>query len=212
VATDTPKGIPNKYNREFVKRFLSTLSTSLDLSEATRTMGITPEEGESILAAILLEKDAEIKGEERVAAKVLAGGHKEGEFVIHVDGASRGNPGHAGAGAIIKDSDGEVVGELTKYLGKVTNNVAEYEALILALEEAIELGCKSISVFADSELMVKQINGVYRVKNEGLKGLYAIAIKLVHQFETFRITHVKREFNGEADRLANEAIDNRDKA
>jgi ribonuclease HI len=173
-------------------------------------MGITPEEGEAILATILLEKDKAVSGvkpEVKPESKPFIS--NDGEFVIHVDGASRGNPGHAGAGAIIKDSDGEVVGMLTKYLGKATNNMAEYEALILALEEAQSLGLSSVSVFADSELMVKQINGVYRVKNEGLKGLYAIAIKLVSQFDTFRITHVKRELNGEADKLANEAIDNR---
>ncbi|MEE9543920.1 MAG: ribonuclease HI family protein [Thermodesulfobacteriota bacterium] len=209
MAFKTPK--PSPYNREFVKKFLTTLSGSLDLMDATREMGISPEEGESILEFILQNKEAVagVAGGAKPESRPLSG--NDGEFVIHVDGASRGNPGDAGAGAIIKGPDGEVIGELTRYLGKVTNNVAEYEALILALEEAVSLGCRSISVYADSELMVKQINGVYRVKNEGLKGLYAIAMKLVEQFATFRITHVKREFNGEADKLANEAIDNRGK-
>ena len=174
-------------------------------------MGISPAEGEMILASILPKKPGPSKGERKKSGPPgTAISAQDGEFVIHVDGASRGNPGHAGAGAIIKGPGGEVVGMLTRYLGKVTNNVAEYEALILALEEAQSLGCKIISVYADSELMVKQINGVYRVKNEGLKGLHAIARKLVDQFSTFRITHVKRELNGEADKLANEAIDNRD--
>ncbi|MBE9531251.1 MAG: ribonuclease HI family protein [Proteobacteria bacterium] len=137
---------------------------------------------------------------------------RKDEVVIFVDGASRGNPGLAGAGAIIKDSDGAVIGELRRFLGMATNNIAEYEALILALEEAQSLGCSSVSVFADSELVVKQIKGIYRVKNEGLKGLYAIATKLITQFSSFKISHVRRELNSEADRLANEAIDQRDKA
>ena len=209
MAPKSPK--PGPYNREFVKKFLATLSRTLDLPEATREMGISPAEGEIILTSILPKKLGPSKGERKKSGPPgTAISAQDGEFVIHVDGASRGNPGHAGAGAIIKGSGGTVVGELTRYLGKVTNNVAEYEALILALEEAQSLGCKIISVYADSELMVKQINGVYRVKNEGLKGLHAIARKLVDQFSTFRITHVKRELNGEADKLANEAIDLRD--
>jgi ribonuclease HI len=174
---------------------------------AAREVGITATEGEAILSSIL-------KGKGKTAPVKMPSFKseaREGEFVIHVDGASRGNPGLAGAGAIIKDSKGEVIGELRRFLGMGTNNMAEYEALILALEEARSLGCDSVSVFADSELVVKQIKGIYKVKNEGLKGLFAIAKKLISQFSSFKISHVKREFNAEADRLANEAIDQRDK-
>ncbi len=194
------------HSPEFVKKFLSTLSKKLDLEKVAREMGISPAEGEAILSSILVKKDKDEAG----AAGALGLEKREGEYVIFVDGASRGNPGLAGAGAIIKGPDGEVAGELRRYLGMGTNNMAEYEALILALEEALSLGCETVSVFADSELVVKQIKGIYRVKNEGLKGLYAIAIKLIEQFSSFKITHVPREQNHEADKLANEAIDQRD--
>lgn len=171
-------------------------------------MGISPAEGEAILSSILANKG---KGKDRGDDPgVVAAEKREGEYVIFVDGASRGNPGLAGAGAIIRDPDGEVAGKLRRYLGMGTNNMAEYEALILALEEAQGLGCETISVFADSELVVKQIKGIYKVKNEGLKGLFAIATKLIDQFSSFKITHVPREQNHEADKLANEAIDQRD--
>ncbi len=173
-------------------------------------MGISPADGEAILSSILAGKGKGKGKDRRGAGGGLAPQKREGEYVIFVDGASRGNPGLAGAGAIIRDPDGEVAGKLGRYLGMGTNNMAEYEALILALEEAQSLGCASVSVFADSELVVKQIKGVYKVKNEGLKGLYAIAIKLIDQFSSFKITHIPREQNHEADRLANEAIDQRD--
>jgi ribonuclease HI len=192
------------HSPELIKKFLSTLSKGFDLSGAAREAGISATEGEAILSSIL-------KGKASAKKPSVQNGPREGEFVIHVDGASRGNPGLAGAGAIIKDSSGAVIGELRRFLGMGTNNMAEYEALILALEEAKGLGCESVSVFADSELVVKQIKGIYRVKNEGLKGLYAIAIKLASQFTSFKIAHVKRELNSEADKLANEAIDLRDK-
>jgi ribonuclease HI len=195
------------HNTALVRQFLSTLAKGLDLEKAACEVGITAGEGEAILASILKGK-----GQAASANKPTPKSDAPmSECVIYVDGASRGNPGLAGAGAIIRNSDGEVIGELRRFLGMGTNNMAEYEALILALEEARSLGCNSVSVFADSELVVKQIKGIYKVKNEGLKGLYAIAAKLITQFSSFKIAHVKREFNGEADRLANEAIDLRDK-
>jgi len=126
---------------------------------------------------------------------------------INVDGASKGNPGKAGAGAIIKDRDGNVIKKLRKALGIATNNVAEYEALILGLEEARAMDATDVIVHADSELMVKQINGEYRVKSEGLIPLYSKAVTLKDTFRKFKISHVDREKNSEADRLANEAID-----
>ena len=125
--------------------------------------------------------------------------------VVYTDGAARGNPGPAGAGAFFKIGD-RTMG-FQKYLGRATNNQAEYQALLLALEKAEGLGIKELRAFADSELMVKQIKGEYRVKNEGLKPLFREAKERIQAFDSFEISHVRREKNTEADRLANAAID-----
>lgn len=129
------------------------------------------------------------------------------KLIIHTDGAARGNPGPAGIGVIMKCPDGKVVGEHYEYLGETTNNQAEYKALIRALKEAIKLEAEEVDIFADSELMVSQIKGIYKVKNEGLKPLFDEARGLVKKIKTFHIAHVRREKNKEADNLANIAID-----
>ncbi len=128
-------------------------------------------------------------------------------YTINVDGASRGNPGEAGAGAVITGPEGKVLRKLKKYLGIVTNNVAEYQALVMALEAARSLKLERIRVLADSELMVKQVNGVYRVKSPDLKPLHEKAVGLLRGFRESKIAHVYREHNGGADAMANEAID-----
>lgn len=129
------------------------------------------------------------------------------ECVLMVDGAARGNPGEAGCGAVICEPDGRVVKELSRYLGRTTNNVAEYEGLLMGLEALLEMGKKQIIVQSDSELMVRQLNGEYRVKNDQLKKLFARAFHLLCQFERCRIVHVPRERNRLADRLANKGIE-----
>lgn len=126
---------------------------------------------------------------------------------IYVDGASRGNPGDAGIGVVITTEDGKILKALGKYIGKTTNNVAEYQALITALGEAKSLGGTEIKIFADSELMVKQIKGEYKVKSAGLLPRYQEAKTLLMKFSKYDIIHIKREKNAEADRLANQAID-----
>jgi ribonuclease HI len=132
----------------------------------------------------------------------------QGEWLLMVDGAARGNPGEAGCGAVICDETGAAVKELCRYLGQATtNNVAEYEALIMGLEGVLALGGKELRVQSDSELLVRQLNGLYRVKDEKLKKLYHKALGLLQQLETCRIVHVVREQNRLADRLANQAID-----
>ena len=128
-------------------------------------------------------------------------------FRLYTDGAARGNPGPAGAGALLCDSGGRAIAELCEYLGEATNNVAEYRALLLGLKKAAELGGGEIEVLADSELMVRQLSGRYRVKNEGLKPLFQQAVRLLKEFEKYSIRHIDREQNYEADRLANRAID-----
>jgi ribonuclease HI len=129
------------------------------------------------------------------------------EWLLMVDGAARGNPGPAGCGAVILDGNGTVVKELSRYLGRTTNNVAEYEALLMGLEALSQLGKRRIRVQSDSQLLVRQLNGEYRVKDEKLKVLFQRAATLLRQFEVYRILHVPRESNKLADRLANKGID-----
>jgi len=130
------------------------------------------------------------------------------ELIIHTDGAARGNPGPAGAGAVIADPSGKVVAEICRYLGdSMTNNQAEYHALLLALREAASRGATRVSIFADSELMVRQIKGEYKVKDKGLKELYLEAISLLRRFGGYAIEYIPREKNARADKLANLAID-----
>jgi ribonuclease HI len=130
-----------------------------------------------------------------------------GEWLLMVDGASRGNPGEAGSGAVIFDPEGETVRELSRYLGKATNNVAEYAGLLMGLEEALKLGITRLRVESDSELLVRQLNGIYRVKEPRLIELHSKARELLRRFEAYRIMHVRREQNRIADRLANQGID-----
>ena len=124
---------------------------------------------------------------------------------LHIDGASKGNPGHAGIGILVR-ANGEVLTEHADYLGRATNNAAEYQALLKGLDIATSLGAEHVSVISDSELVVKQINGLYRVKNVALLPLYQEARKRSRKFKTFQIQHVPRAENREADRLANEGI------
>jgi ribonuclease HI len=131
----------------------------------------------------------------------------EKEWLLMVDGAARGNPGEAGCGAVICDESGAVVKELSRYLGHRTNNVAEYEALLMGLDALLQLGKKRIRVQSDSQLLVRQLSGQYRVKDEKLKPLFRRAVTLLRQFDGYRILHVPRELNKLADRLANRGID-----
>ena len=127
--------------------------------------------------------------------------------ILHIDGAARGNPGHAGAGVLMTDKDGNTIASITKYLGEQTNNFAEYQALDLGLQAALNNGFEAIQIFADSELLVRQIEGLYKVKSPNLQPIYQEAIKKIQRFKKFQIKHVPREKNKEADKLANKAID-----
>ena len=128
-------------------------------------------------------------------------------LVIHTDGAARGNPGPAGAGWIIETSDGELVEEGCVYLGELTNNQAEYEALLHALR-AVDPGPETeIEVRADSQLMVRQLNGEYRVKHADLRPRFEAASRTLARAALVRVAHVRREENARADELANQAID-----
>jgi ribonuclease HI len=128
-------------------------------------------------------------------------------LVAHSDGGARGNPGPAGYGVVIQDQSGRQVAALSEYLGHQTNNFAEYQGLIGALEYALEHGPKALKLISDSELLVRQIKGIYKVKNPTLRDLHARAQELIAQLDWFSIGHALREHNQEADRLANEAMD-----
>ena len=130
-----------------------------------------------------------------------------GWFTAHCDGGSRGNPGPAGFGAVVEDPQGRVAARLNEYLGRQTNNYAEYSGLVAVLRWAAEHGVKRLRVVSDSELMVKQMNGQYKVANPGLRPLWEEARRLARGLEGFQMSHTLRAGNAEADRLANEAMD-----
>lgn len=124
----------------------------------------------------------------------------------YADGGSRGNPGPSAIGALL-EQDGHTIIEIKDYLGIATNNVAEYTGLLRLLQKAHELGVKILEVRMDSELVVKQMSGIYKVKNENLIPLYEKAAILADRFPNFRIVHVRREYNKKADLLANQSLD-----
>ena len=127
-------------------------------------------------------------------------------LIIYTDGASSGNPGPAAIGAVIQDGQGRVISRISRRIGRATNNQAEYRAIITALGEAVRLGAGEVDIKSDSELVVKQLKGRYCVKKATLRPLYQEVVKLVGSLEAFSITHIPREQNREADRLANRAL------
>lgn len=126
---------------------------------------------------------------------------------MFADGGARGNPGPAAGGAVVFDEDGRKLAELGKYLGKATNNQAEYTGIIIGLQKAHELGIDELQVCLDSELAVKQLNGEYRVKNLELQKLFVEVWNLKQHFRKISFSHVRREFNKDADAMVNKTID-----
>jgi ribonuclease HI len=129
------------------------------------------------------------------------------KLIICTDGAARGNPGPAAIGATIKDEQGNLIAGISRRLGVTTNNQAEYQAIIVALQQAISLGVRQVALKSDSELVVKQLKGQYRVKNKALQPQYRKVKQLIGSLEGFTISYIPREQNSEADRLANRALD-----
>ncbi|MGF7186795.1 ribonuclease HI [Desulfitispora alkaliphila] len=129
------------------------------------------------------------------------------KITAYTDGASRGNPGKAGIGVLLLDENESVLKELSEFIGDATNNVAEYTAVIRALEVGLELGGIEFKLYTDSELLTKQIKGEYKVKNEGLIPLYQQVLNLKKEYDKFDVEHIRREYNKEADKLANQGID-----
>ncbi|MGH9717446.1 MAG: reverse transcriptase-like protein [Candidatus Acidiferrales bacterium] len=134
-------------------------------------------------------------------------GPPAGVHIANIDGASRGNPGPAAYAVVLRDPNGDVILELGKRLGRDTNNVAEYYALLAALDYTISSGIKALRIRSDSELLVRQMQGRYKVKSPDLKPLHERALKMARQLNYFTIEHVRREFNCDADALANAALD-----
>jgi ribonuclease HI len=128
-------------------------------------------------------------------------------YLANIDGGSRGNPGPASYGVVIRNERGEVVAKLKKYIGRATNNVAEYYGLIAALDYAQSSGVRALRIESDSELLVRQMRGHYKVKSADLRPLFERAKKMSQTFDSFRIDHVYRDQNSEADALANETLD-----
>jgi ribonuclease HI len=136
-------------------------------------------------------------------------GLASGRMRVYSDGAARGNPGPSGAGAVLTDPDGKVLARVGKFLGRQTNNYAEYMGLLIGLKHARELGAREVDVYADSELMIRQLGGRYQVKSATLKPLYDEAVRLLKGFAKVKLVHVPREMNREADEMSNRAIDER---
>lgn len=128
-------------------------------------------------------------------------------YVLHVDGGARGNPGPAAIGIVISDPTGDVIDQIAEAIGETTNNVAEYRALLRGLERASELGAARVEVINDSELVAKQVNGIYKVKHADMQVLHKQAKALFAKFSSWSITSVPRAQNAEADKLVNQALD-----
>jgi ribonuclease HI len=171
------------------------LAQGLDLPQVLGRFGLTREDLQKIF-----QEAAEHFGRQE--------GRQEQDFWrLYCDGASRGNPGPAGAGAVLYDPRGNLAAQASEFLGEATNNVAEYQALLLGLKLARDLKVPRLRLLADSQLLVRQLTGHYRVKSPHLIPLWQQAIKELQSFEACGIAHVPREENREADALANRAID-----
>jgi ribonuclease HI len=183
------------------------------VSEVERLARESAEEIESAMNETKSERERK-KAERAVAAEKAREEARVAEVQVHrirlyADGAARGNPGPAGAGAVIVSPEGHIVAKVGKYLGENTNNVAEYMGLILGLKRAKAMGIKELEVLSDSELMVRQLKGEYAVKADHLKALHEEARALLKAFPAIEIRHIPREDNAAADEMSNRAIDER---
>lgn len=193
---------------------LEALAASLDASEVlSRFPGLAREQLRGIVqeAAQRLPRTAtRAKPVPSAPAHAASASHWPEEVTVHIDGGSRGNPGEAGVGVYFQDRSGAPLQSISRYIGRATNNTAEYQALLIALARAREAGVKHLRVFSDSELLVNQVNGRYRTKVPHLQQFLQEAIRLMREIGRVDVAHVRREQNKEADALANEAMDSRD--
>jgi len=194
---------------------LEALAASLDAGEVlARFPGLTREDLRDLIreAARRATRPAASTAppvpDRTAAASPPASGPWPEEVMVHIDGGSRGNPGEAGAGVFFQDRSGTPLQSNSRYLGRATNNTAEYQALLIALARARDAGVRHLRVFSDSELLVNQVNGRYRTKVPHLQQFLQEAIRLMREIDRVDVAHVRREKNVEADVLANEAMDN----
>jgi len=171
-----------------------------------------PDLGEERIRALLRGLAEEARTPARVEAPadeptLAPAGRGHARVVLQTDGASRGNPGPAGAGWVLASPAGEVIARGAAFLGRRTNNEAEYEAVIRGLRAALDLGADEVALRADSELLIKQLNGQYQVRNERIAALHSQARGLIRELRRFEAKHVRRELNQAADEMANHAID-----
>ncbi len=172
--------------------------------------GLTLEGAQKLLrgAAQKLAREKVPAAQQELRAAARRNDAAAGKVVrVFSDGAARGNPGPAGAGAVLVDASGKVLARLGRYLGRQTNNVAEYQGLLLGLQHARDLGYRAVEVRADSQLLIRQLKGEYAVRHAGLKPLHAEALRLLRAFDEVDLKHVPREENALADEMSNRAID-----
>ena len=185
------------FRNEDVSIWSESSAVAVEVEEAEGAVGEESAPGEN----------AEADGAPAPREGVRGVNRDDARFHLYTDGGARGNPGPAGIGARLLSAGGDVVEELADFIGKATNNVAEYQALLAGLEIALDRGVERLDVFLDSELVVRQVNGQYKVKDAGLKPLHQQACLLLSRFHEVDVKHVRREQNAAADALVNQAID-----
>lgn len=193
----------------FTREFVTLISRYLNTEKLIReNPSVTREMIDSFFLEICKMKGKEPDGTCPIPGDVPHRGQKgPGELIIHTDGASRGNPGKGGIGVAIFNKDYHIIEEVCEFIGETTNNVAEYKAMILAAQKAIACHARKVIFKTDSELLVRQLNGVYRVKSSNILSLYQELLKLLQEIPVWEIQHVRREENVIADALANQGID-----
>jgi len=194
------------YDRDALGKLVAAAADRVEEAEGAREAAAAPQKGG---AKVRRSSEAERRAEESAREAARAAAARPQRARLYSDGAARGNPGPAGAGAVMLNADGHVVAKIGKFLGDSTNNVAEYMGLILGLRRAKAMGIKELDVFSDSELMVRQLAGDYAVKAEHLRPLHDEARSLLKAFSEVEVRHVPREENAQADLMSNRAIDER---
>jgi ribonuclease HI len=186
------------------EQLLLALAEHESLDAASASLGIPKHEARQLLRSAAKQ----LGGSDAEAPSAAVASPGEARRVrVFTDGAARGNPGLAGAGAVLLDEAGNVLARVGRFLGKQTNNVAEYQALLLGLRRARQLGAREVEVRADSQLLVRQLLGKYAVKNDVLRRLHEEALALLRSFDKFELIHIPREQNALADEMSNRAID-----
>jgi ribonuclease HI len=194
------------HDRDALGKLLAAAADRVEEAESAREAAAAPQKAG---ARVRRPGEGDRRAEESARDAARAAAARPQRARLYSDGAARGNPGPAGAGAVILNADGHVVAKIGKFLGDSTNNVAEYMGLILGLRRAKAMGIKALEVLSDSELLVRQLAGQYQVKADHLRPLHAEAAELLRGFPDVEVRHIPREENAQADAMSNRAIDER---